>query len=218
LRDAAAFGKEPRGSVDYVHDRRDNILVLEWMDNNIVMMATNCDRITPMGNARRWSRQQNQFITITQPDIIKVYNATMGGVDPADQNIAAYRISMRTKKWWWPFFAFSIDLAMQNAWLLYRKTDRHARSPLDLLSFRRSVVQAYLMRNVSTSTPIRAAQMLSFTPLVPDLVRLDRVGHFSTDASTQKRCQLCHKNTRKMCGKCRVGLHLHCFNRFHGYQ
>ncbi|XP_070184500.1 piggyBac transposable element-derived protein 3-like [Littorina saxatilis] len=175
-------------------------------------MATNCDPATPVRNARRWSKQQRQFINIQQPQINKVYNATMGGVDRADQNIAAYRISMRTKKWWWPFFSYTLDLVLQNAWLLYRRTDQPT---VDLLTFRRRVAQTYLMRHGAAATPLRVGRDLTFTPRVPEAVRRDRTGHFSCD-STQKRCAKCHKNTRKMCTKCRVGLHLHCFNEFHG--
>ena len=36
--------------------------------------------------------------------------------------------------------------------------------------------------------------------------------------ATQKRCGVCHKNTRKGCCKCRVGLHDHCFQQWHGLQ
>ena len=44
----------------------------------------------------------------------------MGGVDRMDQNISAYMINIRNKKWWWPFIRFLIDLAVNNAHQLYR--------------------------------------------------------------------------------------------------
>ncbi|GFR81639.1 PiggyBac transposable element-derived protein 3 [Elysia marginata] len=44
----------------------------------------------------------------------------MGGFGRMDQNVGAYRISMRSNKWWWPFFAFLADDALQNSWLLHR--------------------------------------------------------------------------------------------------
>ena len=164
LRDPVRLGRDLRGSLDYTLDRRDNILVTEWNDNSVVMMATNCDPVAPLGNVRRWSRQQRQFINIQQPYINRVYNATMGGVDRADQNISKYRITMRTKKWWWPFFAYAVDLAVQNAWLLYRRTG----DMMDLLTFRRKVAQTYLMRHGAAAAPVRPGQMLPFAPRVPD--------------------------------------------------
>ena len=43
---------------------------------------------------------------ITQPFIVKHYNQIMGGVDRMDHNVETYRISIRSRKWWWPLFAF----------------------------------------------------------------------------------------------------------------
>jgi len=89
--------------------------------------------------------RKRQRITINQPTIVKVYNNTMGGVDRADQNVSAYRITMRTKKWWWPLFAYVLDLVIQNGWLLYHKTPSWQQRQLNLQTFRRDLVCVYLM-------------------------------------------------------------------------
>ena len=47
------------------------------------------------------------------------YNKCMGGTEQQDQNVNKYRISIRTKKWWWALFSLGIDVAIQNSWLLY---------------------------------------------------------------------------------------------------
>ena len=213
LQDAAAFGKRPRGSTDYCLDTTNNILVVQWNDNSIVRMASNCDSAFPLGQTRRWSRQQGKHVLIDQPDINRQYNATMGGVDRADQNINKYRISMRTKKWWWPFFAHTVEMALQNAWLLYRKYN--ASEPLDLLAFRRKIVQEYLQVGTLPCLP-RDHPAISQFSLVSNKTRLDQKGHFSGDSTVQKRCAQCRRNTKKICLKCGIGLHLHCFNLYHG--
>jgi len=41
---------------------------------------------------------------ITIPQVVSVYNKQMGGKEEMTQNINAYRISIRSKKWWWPLF------------------------------------------------------------------------------------------------------------------
>ncbi|KAL8575850.1 hypothetical protein ACOMHN_014855 [Nucella lapillus] len=217
MRDATQFKKEDRGALDFRHDRGSNILVVQWNDNSVVTVATNCDRVMLLARVRRWARAQRQFVQIEQPDLIKVYNATMGGVDRADQNINTYRITMRTKKWWWPFFAHALELVMQNAWLLYRRTDAQNAESLDLLAFRRRVVQVYLMRHAAIAMPRHAAQLaLPAVHKVPNEVRFDGVGHFAGPSQTTKRCALCKKNTMKLCLKCTVGLHNQYFNAFHG--
>ena len=51
----------------------------------------------------------------------------MGGVDRFDQNLGSYRISMRSKK----VFAFLPDVAINNAWLLYRLSPVHNSTAMD---------------------------------------------------------------------------------------
>jgi hypothetical protein len=111
-----------RGTSKCVLDTSSDVVVVAWQDNKTVLLASNAIGVKPTGSVERWCRKRGERITVSQPNIVRIYNNTMGGVDRADQNVSAYRVSMRTKKWWWPLFAQSMDLMMQNAWLLYRKT------------------------------------------------------------------------------------------------
>uniref|UniRef100_A0A914DYM9 PiggyBac transposable element-derived protein domain-containing protein n=1 Tax=Acrobeloides nanus TaxID=290746 RepID=A0A914DYM9_9BILA len=54
----------------------------------------------------RWSAQEKK-VSITQPNTIAAYNTYMGGVDRMDQNINNYRVSIKSKKWWFSCFAFA---------------------------------------------------------------------------------------------------------------
>jgi hypothetical protein len=42
------------------------------------------------------------------PNMFREYNAGMGGVDLMDNMVACYRVPYRIKKWWFPFFTWSI--------------------------------------------------------------------------------------------------------------
>ena len=67
----------------------------------------------------------------------------MGGVDRMDQNIAAYMINFRSKKWWWPLFRFVVDVAVNNSFLLYRLRNLDpGETKLNALGFR-AIVDAY---------------------------------------------------------------------------
>jgi hypothetical protein len=209
--------KQKRGSYDYRYDRTNKAIVVEWHDNNVVAVASNTYGIFPIKKARRWSAKDRAEISIDQPNLINVYNQTMGGVDRADQNIGAYRIQMRSKKWWWPFFAFYLDASMQNAWLLYRKTEGCARLPLDQLGFRRSVVQVLLMRHKQERQIGRPIQGRA-RPIerrVPDEIRRDGINHHLRSGTTQRRCAQCKKKTKMLCSKCDVPVHLVCSEDFH---
>ena len=141
----------------------------------------------------------------------------MGGVDRCDQNISAYRISMKSKKWWWALFAWIPDMVVQNCWLLYRQNKLPEDPTLDLLAFRREIVQTYLKKYakpISSGRP--RGRILPANQRISIDVRLDRVDHYQSALPTQRRCGVCRKNTRKGCKKCGCGLHDHCFEAWHG--
>ena len=75
------------------------------------------------------------MLDIPEPAPVKHYNKNMGGVDRLDKNIAYYHIQFCLKKWWAPFFMFMPDVAVQNSWLLYRKSILYKGKPLGLLGF-----------------------------------------------------------------------------------
>lgn len=141
LADVKAMSKKPRGSYDYKLDVQQDLILIRWNDNSVVTVASNCHGLHPIASAQRWSSAQGKALIVDQPFSIHAYNSGMGGVDRMDQNISKYRTSIRIKKWWWPFFAYMLDVSVQNAWLLYRLCASNEKSPLDLLGFRRNIVR-----------------------------------------------------------------------------
>ena len=59
-------------------------------------------------------KERGRRVEINQPNVIAVYNKTMGRFDRMDQNISAYFINIRHKKWWWHLFQFCVYLAVNN--------------------------------------------------------------------------------------------------------
>jgi hypothetical protein len=125
---------------------------------------------------------------------------------------------MRIKKWLWPLFVYTIDLAVQNAWLLYRKTPSYNENPVDLLVFRRDIVRVYLMRHSNPLSLGRPDKLPPISRRVPEEVWTDSRRRFAVDMDTQKRCAKCGKNTRQMCKQCTVRIHLHYLNAFNGFH
>ena len=210
LRSKAILKKEKRGAIRQETADDDSTTVIAWKDNKVVLFASNCDGAAPKHKVERYCRDAKKKILVEQPKAIQNYNGSMGGVDRADQNVAAYRIGVRSKKWWWPLFAWIPDMVMQNAWVLYRQQKLPSEKNHDLLSFRREVVSVYLAKySLKNSTRSQVAS-------VPRDIRFDMEGHFSDRCPTTKTCGLCKKNTRRWCVKCKKGLHDHCFNAYHG--
>jgi Transposase IS4 len=210
--------KKVRGVYDYRSDRHSHLTILQWNDNSVVSIASNFACDLPLKTVQRWSKKEKKFIQVTQPNIISLYNQNMGGVDRADQNVAKYRISMRTKKWWWPFFAWPIDLCLQNAWLLYRQSESYTSQPLDLLAFRRHVVNSWLLQWDNKKSRSTCTLRSLICKRVPIEMRLSEARHMRIDLSTTRRCAICKKTCNKGCSVCPVGLHFKCFNLFHGHN
>ena len=100
LSDTKAIEKQPRGSYDFKTDKEKGVILIRWHENNVVTLLSNKYGIEPVGAATCWSKQEGKRVGVPQPNIVKHYNATMGGVDLLDQNVGLYRIGINSKKWW----------------------------------------------------------------------------------------------------------------------
>ncbi|XP_070179144.1 piggyBac transposable element-derived protein 3-like [Littorina saxatilis] len=216
LKSVKDMQKANRGTYDYSKDDKTGFVAVRWNDNSVVNVVSNCVGIHPLQTANRWSRSAHQRVQIGQPFLIYHYNKTMGGVDRMDQNVDTYRVTIRTKKWWWPIFAYILDVCVQQAWLLYRHTDAATNTPLDLLAVRRAIVKNYLAK---AAQPPPVGRPHGHTPQldrrVSRAVRFDGKNHVVQWIDKQIRCALCHKKCRQKCRKCDVGLHVKCFEQFH---
>ena len=141
----------------------------------------------------------------------------MGGVDRLNQNFAAYVTNYWSKKSWWPVFRFCVDVAVNNAFQLYRVQARSAHfDSFDLFGFRRSIVDTY---NKRYKVNIKFREC--FLPLSGDksdqqCIRYDRFDHWIIKGK-QRRCARkgCKGITLFFCVKCEVVLHPDRFTEFH---
>lgn len=203
--------KEPRGKL--AHKASEGIIAAKWHDNSIVTILSNCHGLDPVTKVDRigFVDKKRAKIQVDCPAIIKMYNKYMGGVDRFDENVDSMRVALRGKKWWFPLFAFGLDAACQNAWLIKRQSENN----WTYCDFRRNVATTYLQkygkpptRNSACGVPVQLR--------VPNEVRSagSADDHSEIDCS-QRRCGYCHQRTRKMCAKCNIGLHLKCWFMFH---
>jgi len=115
-------------------------------------------------------------------------------------------------------FAYLLDIAMQNAWIIYRQTDGARHGPLNQLEFRRDICSIYYTRysleRPSVGRPFGRPKHLDIR--VPEEIQSDRTDHFIESILTQRRCAVCGVKVKKQCSKCNVGLHMDaCFATFH---
>jgi DNA excision repair protein ERCC-6 len=83
----------------YRIDGKDNI-VCRWNDNSVVTAASSGAGIDSLCLVNRYSQKLKNKIQVQQPNMIKVCNHFMGGVDRVYKNIDKYLTSIRGKKWY----------------------------------------------------------------------------------------------------------------------
>ena len=188
-----------------------NNMLVRWCDNAIVSVASNCQITNTCKSVSRWSKKQKKRVDVPMPEIIHSYNRCMGGVDLFDQFVANYRIRIRSKKWWWVFFSWSIDACIVNSWIIFKSVKR---SSISLLEFRREVLQQLLKQ---CGTPrIKTGPKIPYNPNAATAIRFDKVDHWPAALpSRYSRCRECGDRSSTKCEKCDAPLHVQCFKKYH---
>ena len=198
----------PRTSLQYVRKIGKNKVV------NAISTFTGKQSIQQF---KRYCHREKRKVNIEQPNIIKQYNMSMGGVYRMDQNISVCMINLRTKKWWWNLFRFVVDVAVSNAYQINRQSHINLEEyRLDALGFHRVIVDAYY-RLYRKSFP--SAILFIGSPSLPhsaNTFEFDAINHWITKGS-QHRHNLpgCKETSVYYCKKCNIGLHAECFESYH---
>lgn len=228
-----------RGSYDEVSREDGDVVLVKWMDNRSVVLASNFVGGGNEDTVSRWDKNEKKYIDIPRPEIVKLYNYSMGGVDLLDQMIASYRIYIRSRKWTLRMIFHAVDLAVVNSWFEYKRDCNRLgvpkKSRMGLLDFRFRLAECLV--KVGKAMPISKRGRPSSTPEQPRRkvpkqneevrpfpeIRHDLVGHLPhLDGSKEgKRCKnaKCNKKTHFFCEKCQVHLCIkkerNCFVMYH---
>ena len=189
----------------------EDVARVRWKDNKSVTMMGNTHGVEPMQKVARWSRQEKKKVTVDMPYSVAVYNRTMGGVDLHDQFVASYRIRIRSKKWWWPLFNWTINSAVVNAWLMYRMLGHD----MPLLQFiRECVLETITVHGTAPAQP--GGRPLPVLGSAGDNIRWDGRDHWPGKGTSKfGRCRHCSRRSAYVCMKCAVPVHPECMRGYH---
>lgn len=221
--------KKGRGSYSAKCDLKKKVMVVKWLDNKSVCLASNYVGVHPISNTRRYNKTTKSRIDVSMPQIVKQYNMHMGGVDLADMLIALYRTQMKTHKWYLNIFSQLLDVCVNNAWLQYRNDCKQLKEKyvLRLKEFRVQIAIALSSKGkpkvgrkdkvTSLSENLKIKNKIVPRPI--DDVRLDCYSHMPI-VVIKGRCRMCKKGqTTISCSKCNTRLCItskrNCFLNFH---
>ena len=91
-----------------------SVRVCRWVDNNMVTLIYTMGSAQPEGELLRWVKTapnvNQERVAVKCPNVVKLYNKAMGGVDKMDSLIGFHRIFFKTKKWYRRIFWHLVDL------------------------------------------------------------------------------------------------------------
>ena len=94
----------------------------------------------------------------------------MGGVDLFDQFVSKYRLHIKSKKWWQPFFALAENVSISNPWNLFHTVQKQK---IGMLEFQIEDIMTF-MASFGRNNP---ETLLAFPRNVANSVKLDTRNH-----------------------------------------
>ena len=184
---------------------------ISWCDTRIVNFLGTAGGVETTHVIRR--NRDGSEKNVQAPLLVKTYTERMGGVDLADQNKQRYSVAAAvvTRKWWFRIFQGLLDIAITNAWQIYKffgmKGYRYNHQ-----RFIFSVCDSLLQEGARSALP-------------PSVTRSEYgEGHIVVKQDGKSRCVICNTNPKKkrtvyMCLKCRCALCAEkCFDYFHTHN
>ncbi|GAB0099758.1 hypothetical protein DMENIID0001_156450 [Sergentomyia squamirostris] len=200
-----------------------SISCVKWMDNKAVLMLSNF--LSPEETVKVGRRQSgnSQKLSIDCPNMVKIYNTNMKGVDQMDQKKVYYEHDRKSAtKFYLRLFFDLMDISLGNACVIYNQmaAERNIEKQLSTLEFRQEVVRSLIgeFRGRNRVAP-------KLTPKVLPSHLSASIDHCIIHDDKRRRCVQCYKSTEedvKTNCKCETcGVHLcftkarNCFQEYH---
>ena len=155
---------------------------------------------------------KNEKKDVPIPSAIYNYNRFMNGVDRSDQLINYYNVLRQTKKYWKTLFFHFIDIAVVNAYIIYKDLNLIEKDRMSHLIFRETIVRQLCDIQITVHQSVAGKKPASISQ------------HSSLKMKKPKDCVYCRivyqkrRRTTRRCYKCDAALCLqarNCFRKFH---
>ncbi|KAG0431384.1 hypothetical protein HPB47_021836 [Ixodes persulcatus] len=196
--------KEGRGSYDFKVTEQEDVVIVRWHDNGPVNMISTLVGMGNLTTEKRWSEALKEHVDIDCPEVIAIYNQSMGGVDKLDFLMALYPLSTRTRKWPVRVISHFIGFAVCNSWIEYVRDASAEALPKkevkDVMAFQTYIARSLIASNKSeprrrgrpsSSTLTPAKQAHNAKPMPTNSTRLDGTNHWPMRISAKfaQRCK-----------------------------
>jgi hypothetical protein len=189
---------------------KDGICIVRWNDTSqccFIMTAVGIEEVQ-YERKQKTGPHAGRKVSISAPLAAKKFNYKMGGVDRFDQMKAKFYSCcgrFKTVKWYHKLWFGLVDLALVNAWLLFKHTHENAKHFDFVHSLAEQLIKSVLLEeNISHGKEGHATKLAHF--------RKD----LSTGARPQRACYACSSTKKRVrttfgCKSCQRALCLDCF-------
>lgn len=173
---------------------KNRIAAVKWKDSKAVNFLSSAH--SPRQTTTVLRRLRNgKRMEVNCPQVVKVYNQAMGGVDRFDQLHERYAIGRRSVKWWHRIFYYLVDLAIVNSFVMW-KMKQPNKAKCDQLTYRLTLARQLIGAFCGRKNPGRVPTL--FQKAVPNEVRLIGVGsHLPHVNQKYRRCKSCSAKNEK---------------------
>lgn len=221
------------------------ISAVVWKDNKVVRLASTYVGIRPFetvndneqrAKAARYDRKEKAYVEIDCPQIIREYNAHMGGVDLMDGLVGRYKVRTKSKDIMRRLFYHLLDMAVVNAYILHKRIFEERRNSSDVPAKGEKTYELPIFRRVLAESLLNSGNKRArgrpptpasgrTTPIVtavgrnspvslvgkrahhlPPELRYDGIDH-KVEFGKKMWCKQCSKSqTNYRCSKCQLNL------------
>jgi hypothetical protein len=189
---------------------KDGICIVRWNDTSqccFIMTAVGIDEVQ-YERKQKTGPHAGRKVPIPAPLAAKKFNFKMGGVDRFDQMKAKFYSCcgrFKTGKWYHKLWFGLVDLALVNAWLLFKHTHENAKHFDFVHALAEQLISSHLLSKEDSEGKGD---------------RTTKLAHFCKDPSTgarpQRACYHCSSTQKRVrttfgCASCQRALCLDCF-------
>ena len=88
--------KKGQGSYVANKDAISGVKVIQWFDNESILLSSNFLSVKPLNDVTRWDKNK-KFVLVACPDIVRQYNHSMAGTDLYDVFMSLYKIDHKSR-------------------------------------------------------------------------------------------------------------------------
>ena len=213
--------KRRRDGFEYLYS--DKVACCKWLDmRSVTMVFSNVEGMAATSTAPRRQNGSASKIQVPCPDVIKMYNKGMSGVDLTDQRAAAYHLDRKsTIRFYLRIFFDLMDVACASNYIVYNMMHPN---DLTLLDFKTIFSTCLIERYTSRSREPPDGKTGSKRKYQYQFEQSNLPPHLSEFQNMRRQCEYCYKEETDLkiyvkCTECGIFLCLikerNCFKKYH---